>query len=137
MENCQRCSKNKPSFQCTECPSFNILCTRCDKIIHNIASKQNHRRILLGHDLKEDNFSINNKNLNNSELNQIHLSNIEMENDNQNKQNLEEIEQNNEINNIDAKNNNLLISNIDNAEKRNSHNSTFITNLLIKEKYSK
>ena len=48
----------------------------------------------------DNNISINNTNknlnLNNSELNQIHLSNIEKENEivNQNKQNLQEIEQN-------------------------------------------
>ena len=128
MENCQRCLKHKPSFQCKECSSFNILCTRCDKIIHNISSKQNHRRILLGNELKEENISLNNKNLNNSEFNQIHLSNIELENDLivQNKQNMEDIEQNN-INNIDNKN----------TEKRNSQTSRFNSNLIIKENYSK
>ena len=120
MENCQRCLKNKSSLQCTECPSFNSLCTRCDKIVHNIANKQNHRRILLrqlpilsNKEIKDDILSLNNnnKNLINSELNQIHLSNIDLENEmmNQSKQNSLYIEQNNNIDNIDSKNN-LLIS---------------------------
>ena len=157
MENCQRCLKNKPSFQCTECPSFNTLCTRCDKIIHNIANKQNHRRILLGQlpvlsnkEIKDD----INKNLINSELNQIHLSNIDIENDmmNQSKQNNSlYIEQNN-INNIDySKNINEEILN--NDEKKEIINNTakkketskdiinqvsiFNSNLLIKDNYSK
>ena len=136
MENCLRCLKNKPSFQCTECPSFNILCTRCDKIIHNIPSKQNHRRILLGQVKDDNNISINNTNknlnLNNSELNQIHLSNIEIKNEivNQKKPNLQEMEQNNNnINDLDSKNKN----NINIINKISSFNS----NLLIKEKYSK
>ena len=83
MENCQRCLKNKSSFQCTECSSFNNLCTRCDKVIHNISSRQNHRRILLGQ------MPLGYKGLNNSDLNQIHFSNIEIENEmiNQPKQN--------------------------------------------------
>ena len=157
MENCQRCLKNKSSFQCTECPSFNTLCTRCDKIIHNIANKQNHRRILLGQlpvlsnkEIKDD----INKNLINSELNQIHLSNIDIENDmmNQSKQNNSlYIEQNN-INNIDySKNINEEILN--NDEKKEIINNTakkketskdiinqvsiFNSNLLIKDNYSK
>ena len=135
MENCQRCLKNKSSFQCTECPSFNSLCTRCDKIIHNIASKQNHRRILLGQLPILNNKEIKDeKNLINSELNQIHLSNIEIENENENeneimnqsKQNSLYIEQNNNIiNNIDSKNNLLIshnsknINEIINAEDKN------------------
>ena len=160
MENCQRCLKNKSSFQCTECPSFNTLCTRCDKIIHNIANKQNHRRILLGQlpvlsnkEIKDD----INKNLINSELNQIHLSNIDIENDmmNQSKQNNSlYIEQNNinNINNIDySKNINEEILN--NDEKKEIINNTakkketskdiinqvsiFNSNLLIKDNYSK
>ena len=157
MENCQRCLKNKSSFQCTECPSFNTLCTRCDKIIHNIANKQNHRRILLGQlpvlsnkEIKDD----INKNLINSEFNQIHLSNIDIENDmmNQSKQNNSlYIEQNN-INNIDySKNINEEILN--NDEKKEIINNTakkketskdiinqvsiFNSNLLIKDNYSK
>ena len=157
MENCQRCLKNKSSFQCTECPSFNTLCTKCDKIIHNIANKQNHRRILLGQlpvlsnkEIKDD----INKNLINSELNQIHLSNIDIENDmmNQSKQNNSlYIEQNN-INNIDySKNINEEILN--NDEKKEIINNTakkketskdiinqvsiFNSNLLIKDNYSK
>ena len=160
MENCQRCLKNKSSFQCTECPSFNTLCTRCDKIIHNIANKQNHRRILLGQlpvlsnkEIKDD----INKNLINSEFNQIHLSNIDIENDmmNQSKQNNSlYIEQNNinNINNIDySKNINEEILN--NDEKKEIINNTakkketskdiinqvsiFNSNLLIKDNYSK
>ena len=160
MENCQRCLKNKSSFQCTECPSFNTLCTRCDKIIHNIANKQNHRRILLGQlpvlsnkEIKDD----INKNIINSELNQIHLSNIDIENDmmNQSKQNNSlYIEQNNinNINNIDySKNINEEILN--NDEKKEIINNTaknketskdiinqvsiFNSNLLIKDNYSK
>ena len=160
MENCQRCLKNKSSFQCTECPSFNTLCTRCDKIIHNIANKQNHRRILLGQlpvlsnkEIKDD----INKNLINSEINQIHLSNIDIENDmmNQSKQNNSlYIEQNNinNINNIDySKNINEEILN--NDEKKEIINNTakkketskdiinqvsiFNSNLLIKDNYSK
>ncbi len=131
MENCRRCLKNKPSFQCLECPSFNILCTRCDKIIHNISSKQNHRRKLLNQDFKEENLSINNKNLNNSEFNQIHLSNIEMENEmiNQNNRNdIQDIDQNiNNLNDIEDKN----------TEHRNNTISSFNKNLLIKENYSK
>ena len=157
MENCQRCLKNKSSFQCTECPSFNTLCTRCDKIIHNIANKQNHRRILLGQlpvlsnkEIKDD----INKNLINSEFNQIPLSNIDIENDmmNQSKQNNSlYIEQNN-INNIDySKNINEEILN--NDEKKEIINNTakkketskdiinqvsiFNSNLLIKDNYSK
>ena len=160
MENCQRCLKNKSSFQCTECPSFNTLCTRCDKIIHNIANKQNHRRILLGQlpvlsnkEIKDD----INKNLINSEFNQIPLSNIDIENDmmNQSKQNNSlYIEQNNinNINNIDySKNINEEILN--NDEKKEIINNTakkketskdiinqvsiFNSNLLIKDNYSK
>ena len=160
MENCQRCLKNKSSFQCTECPSFNTLCTRCDKIMHNIANKQNHRRILLGQlpvlsnkEIKDD----INKNLINSEFNQIHLSNIDIENDmmNQSKQNNSlYIEQNNinNINNIDySKNINEEILN--NDEKKEIINNTakkketskdiinqvsiFNSNLLIKDNYSK
>ena len=69
MENCQRCLKNKPRFQCSECLTFNILCTRCDKIIHNIPSKQNHRRNLL--DLSINNNSINKQNVENIEENTI------------------------------------------------------------------
>ena len=45
MEICQRCLSKPISFQCTVCTSYRNLCTRCDNIIHNISSKQNHRRI--------------------------------------------------------------------------------------------
>ena len=141
MENCQRCLKNKPSFQCSECPSFNILCTRCDKIIHNIPSKQNHRRILL--DLGISNNNNINKNLNNSENKQILLSNIDIENININKQNEENIEENIINNNIDEEKNkninNLTQNNTEekNTEKRNTQILTFNSNLIIKENYSK
>ena len=124
MENCQRCLKNKSSFQCTECSSFNVLCMRCDKIIHNIPSKQNHRRILLSQPLTNREIK--------DDLNQIALSNIELENEMINQSNIEQ-------------NNNLLIST--NAEEKNpkkevtkdtiNNVSIFNSNLLIKDKYSK
>ena len=47
MDKCQRCLKNIISFKCKECTSFNNLCIRCDNIVHNIPSKQNHRRTLI------------------------------------------------------------------------------------------
>ena len=120
MENCQRCLKNKSSFQCRECSSFNVLCTRCDKIIHNIPTKQNHRRILLSQPLTNREIK--------DDLNQIALSNIELENEMINQSNIEQ-------------NNNLLIST--NAEEKNpkkeitNNVSIFNSNLLIKDKYSK
>ena len=141
MENCQRCLKNKPSFQCMECSSFNILCTRCDKIIHNMPSKQNHRRKLINQNLKDENLSPNNKNLINTEFNQSHISNIQVENDmiNQNNRNdIQDIDQ--KINNLnDSKNNNILIPNLDikKEDKKINQIATFNSNLLIKENYSK
>ena len=139
MENCQRCLKNKPSFQCSDCPSFNIICTRCDKIIHNIPSKQNHRRILI--DIGINNNSNINKKLNNSEIKQIHMSNIDLENTN--KQNFGNVDENIDNNSIDEeknqKNNNLIANNQQekSIDKNNTQILTFNSNLIIKENYSK
>ena len=66
METCQRCLSNPVSFQCTVCTSYRNLCTRCDNIIHNISSKQNHRRIAI----EENNLKLNEENsvLNNNQI---------------------------------------------------------------------
>ena len=175
MELCQRCLSKPISFQCTVCTSYRNLCTRCDNIIHNIASKQNHRRIAFNlnsnnlENKEENNIIDNNKNLNNSAINPIFPGNLEFENDlnNQQKMNSIGIEQNEQIsniNNITAQNNNLLLSqlrkslnecnlnnNIDNKINSNSflqiaspntgamlnHTTSFNSNILIADKYSK
>ena len=66
MEVCQRCLSKPISFQCTVCPSYRNLCTRCDNIIHNISSKQDHRRIAINQtkssqELKQENNILDNK----------------------------------------------------------------------------
>ena len=123
MEVCQRCLSKPISFQCTVCPSYRNLCTRCDNIIHNISSKQDHRRIAINQtkssqELKQENNILDNKiNLNNSAINPILHANLDFDNDynnnNQQKMNSIGIEQNDQIsniNNITGQNNNLLIS---------------------------
>ena len=144
METCQRCLSKPVSFQCTVCPSYRNLCTRCDNIIHNISSKQNHRRIAIDQtisqrEIKEDNNNIlnSNKNLNHSAINPIFPLNLELDNDLNNPQKnnsigLEQNDQISNINNITGQNNNLLISqirkslndiNINNNLDRNNNNS--------------
>ena len=59
MEKCQRCFKNDALIQCMNCPTIRNLCNTCDKIIHNLPSKQNHSRIPI------ENLTIN---LNSKEL---------------------------------------------------------------------
>lgn len=166
METCQRCLSKPVSFQCTVCTSYRNLCTRCDNIIHNISSKQNHRRIAIEQtispqDVKEENTALN-KNLNNSEINLEFDKEFNNNNNNQ-KLNLIGLEQNDQIsniNNITAQNNNLLISQMrkslndynqnNNKINNNSflqmgtwrgtalnHGSAFNSNLLIADKYSK
>ena len=173
MEICQRCLSKPVSFQCMVCTSYRNLCTRCDNIIHNISSKQDHRRIAIDQTIshkenKDENNTLNNNKINKSVINPI-LPNLEFDNDfnNQQKLNTIGIEQNEQIsniNNITAPNNNLLLSqmrkslndynlnnnNIDNIKNNNSflqicspqgatlnHASTFNSNLLIADKYSK
>ena len=173
MEICQRCLSKPVSFQCMVCTSYRNHCTRCDNIIHNISSKQDHRRIAIDQTIshkenKDENNTLNNNKINKSVINPI-LPNLEFDNDfnNQQKLNTIGIEQNEQIsniNNITAPNNNLLLSqmrkslndynlnnnNIDNIKNNNSflqicspqgatlnHASTFNSNLLIADKYSK
>ena len=145
METCQRCLSKPVSFQCTVCTSYRNLCTRCDNIIHNIPSKQNHRRIAIDQtntqkEIKEENNILNNKKLNNSALNPIFPSNLEFENDfnNQQKYNSIGIDQNDQIsniNNITTQNNNLLLSqmrkslndyNLNNNIDNNKNNNSFL-----------
>ena len=45
MEKCQRCSKNKITLQCFNCPLINRICSLCDKIIHNNTLKIGHVRV--------------------------------------------------------------------------------------------
>ena len=121
MEICQRCLSKPISFQCTVCTSYRNLCTRCDNIIHNISSKQNHRRIAFNQtinnqeNIEENKIIENNKNLNNSAINPMSPGNLEFENDLNNQQKLNSIgieqnEQISNINNMTAQNNNLLLS---------------------------
>ena len=143
METCQRCLSKPVSFQCTVCPSFTNLCTRCDNIIHNISSKQNHRRIAINQtishrEIKEDNNNIlnNNKNLNHSALNPIFPLNFELDNDlnNPQKNNSIGIEQNDQIsniNNITGQNNNLLISQIRKSLNDNNINNNIDRNSFL------
>lgn len=181
MEKCQRCLTKPVSFQCTVCTSYRNLCTRCDNIIHNISSKQNHRRIAINQTIfqqeennQDKNILENNKNLNNSAINPIFKNNLELDNDFNSQQRhnsigMEQNEQISNINNITTQNNNLLISqmrkslndyyNLNNMMNNNLENnkinnnsflnlgspqcnilnqgSTFNSNLLIADKYSK
>ena len=142
MEICQRCLSKPISFQCTACPSYRNLCTRCDNIIHNISSKQDHRRIAINQikpsqETKEENNILDNKKiLNNSAINPILHANLDFDNDfnnNQQKNNSIGIEQNDQIsniNNITGQNNNLLISQMrkslndnDNIDINNKNNN--------------
>ena len=122
MEICQRCLSKPISFQCMVCPSYRNLCSRCDNIIHNISSKQDHRRIainqiLSSQEIKEENNILDNKkNLNNSAINPILHSNLDFDDFNNNNQQgnnsigLDQNDQISNINNITGQNNNLLIS---------------------------
>ena len=45
MEKCQRCQKKEYETHCFTCESFNNLCLDCDSYLHNLPSKQNHKRV--------------------------------------------------------------------------------------------
>jgi hypothetical protein len=162
METCERCLSKPVSFQCTICTSYRNLCTRCDNIIHNISSKQNHRRIAINktisqQEIKEEENPALNQNLNTSDINLEFEKDLNNNNQKMNSIGVEQIDQISNINNITSKNNNLLLSQMrkslneyNNKNNNNSflqidssrgvslnHGSAFNTNLLIADKYSK
>ena len=142
MEMCQRCLSKPVSFQCTTCTSYKNLCTRCDNILHSLASKQNHRRIAFSpKNLNEE--EPNNINTNNTMLN----PNIEMDNDLIANKKPNEVRMSLDTNDL-LNNNNLVLSQINKCESNENYivpnqcnslmnNSVLNTNLLIADNYSK
>ena len=41
---CERCKNAKVTLTCSECSPFHNYCDKCDKIIHQLPSRENHNR---------------------------------------------------------------------------------------------
>ena len=150
MELCDRCMAQPVSFHCLICTSYKNLCTRCDKIIHNMSSKQNHYRTWV----KQTNSYQNNYRKNNTnDYNQISNSN-QMSDLNINQEVIPDLKINREIENekinndyqiSDLRNSDIFNSNSNNNNNNNNHfyrsNSTYFpsseqnsNNILINDK---
>ena len=148
MELCDRCMALPVSFHCNICTSYKNLCTRCDKIIHNISSKQNHYRTWVK---QADSYPNNYRKNNISDYNQI--SNSKNRSDlNTNQEVIQDLPINSEIENYkinndyqisDLRNSDIFDSNSNNNNDNYNHlfrsNSTYFpSNLaLIKDKNEK
>ena len=133
MDKCQRCLSKPVSFQCTICTSYRNLCTRCDNIIHNIPSKQNHRRIakekaISLQEKKGDNNTVK-KNSNNSDINFEYDKDFINNNKEINSIGIEQNDQISNINNITTQNYNNLLSQLRRSlNELNLNNNNIINN---------
>ena len=56
---CEICQNEKGEYNCEECPTFKILCQKCDLYIHSMKDKKNHKRENLKSDINQNKAILN------------------------------------------------------------------------------